>query len=341
MPPWSQLNEKKTRLDALRPLQESSIRSLMEALDVELVYSSNAVEGNTLTLQETSAVLLHGVTVAGKPLKDHLEAVHLASAWKHVKELAQVSAPLSENELLELHTLVLGKDDPAAGHYRSVPVFIRGSKHVPPNARIVPEKMEQLFAMDRTRTVISTALQSAVHKAFVDLAARIEAESLVPMTKHRAVDFFTLRGAKAGKFFDHLTRWLVGIPIREKAVFVVQGSGFGLANLFVTDRGEISAAAAGATSAATDRLWWTRRRLLVADGDNLAAGSLNLRAPSLRPRRIPANADQLPALAIGLPGNHDRLHRPSVHQRGKGVLIKTRNPRENQRIGDAKRAREG
>lgn len=148
--PWSQLNEKKTRLDALRPLRESSIRSLMEALDVELVYSSNAVEGNTLTLQETSAVLLHGVTVAGKPLKDHLEAVHLASAWQRVKELAQISAPLSESELLELHTLVLGKDDPAAGHYRSVPVFIRGSKHVPPNARIVPEKMEQLFAMDRT-----------------------------------------------------------------------------------------------------------------------------------------------------------------------------------------------
>lgn len=166
--PWPPLNEKKTRLDALRPLRESSIRSLMEALDVELVYSSNAVEGNTLTLQETAAVLLHGVTVSGKPLKDHLEAVHLASAWRRVKELARTSTPLLENELLELHTLVLGRDDPAAGHYRNVPVFIRGSRHVPPNAQKVPEKMEQLFAMDRTQ---EHAVEKAanLHEALVTI----------------------------------------------------------------------------------------------------------------------------------------------------------------------------
>ncbi len=123
----------------------------MEALDVELVYSSNAVEGNTLTLQETTAVLLHGVTVAGKPLKDHLEAVNLARAWIRVKELATVHGPLVEAELLELHTFVLGKDDPAAGHYRNVPVFIRGSRHVPPNALKVPDRMVELFAADRAK----------------------------------------------------------------------------------------------------------------------------------------------------------------------------------------------
>lgn len=162
------LTEKKARLDALRPLRAESIRSLMEALDVELVYSSNAVEGNTLTLQETFAVLLHGVTVAGKPLKDHLEAVHLAGAWKRVKELAQAQGSLTENELLELHTLVLGKDDPAAGHYRSVPVFIRGSKHVPPNALKVPDKMTDLFAADRTH---QHAVEQAanVHEALVTI----------------------------------------------------------------------------------------------------------------------------------------------------------------------------
>lgn len=147
---WQLLDQNKARLDALRPLRAESIRSLMEALDVELVYSSNAVEGNTLTLQETSAVLLHGVTVAGKPLNDHLEAVHLASAWQRVKELALSTGNLTEDELLELHTLVLGKDDPASGHYRSVPVFIRGSKHVPPNALKVSDKMAELFAMDRS-----------------------------------------------------------------------------------------------------------------------------------------------------------------------------------------------
>ena len=162
------IDQKKARLDALRPLRVESIRSLMEALDVELVYSSNAVEGNTLTLQETTAVLLHGVTVAGKPLKDHLEAVHLASAWQRVKELAQASGQLTESELLELHTLVLGKDDPAAGHYRSVPVFIRGSKHVPPNALKVSDKMTALFAADRAHEHVVERVAN-IHEALVTI----------------------------------------------------------------------------------------------------------------------------------------------------------------------------
>lgn len=165
---WNSLNQKKARLDALRPLRAASIRSLIGALDVELVYSSNAVEGNTLTLQETSAVLLHGVTVAGKPLKDHLEAVHLASAWQRVKELAQAQGPLTESELLELHTLVLGKNDPAAGHYRSVPVFIRGSKHVPPNPLKVSGKMAEMLLRDRaSEHVIEQAAN--IHESLVTI----------------------------------------------------------------------------------------------------------------------------------------------------------------------------
>ena len=144
------LDGQKARLDALRPLRETSIRSLMSALDVELVYSSNAVEGNTLTLAETTAVLDHGVTIAGKPLKYHLEAVQLAAAWARVKELAKQQRPFSESELLELHTLILGRDDPAAGHYRSVPVFIRGARHVPPNAARVPDLMAAALAEDLT-----------------------------------------------------------------------------------------------------------------------------------------------------------------------------------------------
>ncbi len=148
-PIWQRLTEKKAMLDALRPLREISIRSLVSALDVELVYSSNAIEGNTLTLAETTVVLDYGVTIGGKPLKDHLEAIHLAAAWSQVKALAAEQRALSERELLELHALVLGRDDPDAGHYRSVPVSIRGARHVPPNPARVPEQMAALFSADR------------------------------------------------------------------------------------------------------------------------------------------------------------------------------------------------
>jgi Fic family protein len=83
------LTSKLQRLTALRPLSPESVASLAAAWDVRMVYESNSIEGNSLTLRETELVLSKGVTVSGKPLKDHLEAVNLAKAWERVKELAQ------------------------------------------------------------------------------------------------------------------------------------------------------------------------------------------------------------------------------------------------------------
>jgi Fic family protein len=112
-----------------------------------MVYESNSIEGNTLTLRETEVVLSKGVTVSGKPLKDHLEAVNLAKAWKQVKDLAQPNAVLTERDLLELHRIVLtGVDDSFAGSYRTSAVRIAGTNFVPPNPVKVPDLMERLFA---------------------------------------------------------------------------------------------------------------------------------------------------------------------------------------------------
>jgi Fic family protein len=141
-----EIDRLKQELDALRPLRGESIRSLMEALDVEMVYSSNAIEGNSLTLRETQLVLEQGITVGGKPLSDHLDAVRLSNAWAKTKSLADLHAPVTEAELLDLHSLVMGADDPQSGRYRNMPVFIKGAKHVPPNAAKVPEMMSRLFS---------------------------------------------------------------------------------------------------------------------------------------------------------------------------------------------------
>jgi Fic family protein len=141
---YPEVDLKKAQLDQLRPLRSDSVRSLMDALQVELVYSSNAIEGNSLTLRETQVVLEQGVTIGGKPLKDHLEAVHLRDAWVKTLELARKSTPMTEIELLQLHEIVLGRDDPHAGCYRQVPVFIKGAGQIPPNPRRVPEQMADL-----------------------------------------------------------------------------------------------------------------------------------------------------------------------------------------------------
>ncbi len=112
-----------------------------------MVYESNSIEGNTLTLRETEIVLSQGVTVSGKPLKDHLEAVNLAKAWTTLKDLVQPDAAFTERDLLKLHGIALSKvDDASAGSYRGSAVRIAGASHIPPNPIKVPDLMTELFA---------------------------------------------------------------------------------------------------------------------------------------------------------------------------------------------------
>lgn len=141
------LTTKHSRFAALRPLSPESVASLAAAWDVRMVYESNSIEGNTLTLRETELVLSKGVTVSGKPLKDHLEAVNLALAWERVKEIAKPNSVLTENDLLDLHRIVLTRvEDHHAGSYRSSAVRISGSSHIPPNPMKVPDLMDALFS---------------------------------------------------------------------------------------------------------------------------------------------------------------------------------------------------
>jgi Fic family protein len=145
------LAAKHHRLAALRPLSPESVASLAAAWDVRMVHESNAIEGNSLTLRETELVLSKGVTVSGKPLKDHIEALNLAKAWEQVKKLAGPAAVLTERDLLDLHRIVLTRvEDDFAGSYRRGTVRIAGSHHVPPNPMKVPDLMEELFSELKT-----------------------------------------------------------------------------------------------------------------------------------------------------------------------------------------------
>lgn len=142
-----QLSQKLETLNALRPLHADAVVSLSTAWDTKMIFESNCIEGNSLTLRETDLVLAKGITVSGKPLKDHIEAVNLEKAWDFVKQLAQSAATLTENDLLTIHRIVLTRvEDQHAGFYRSGTVRISGSSLVPPNPVKVPDLMEQLFA---------------------------------------------------------------------------------------------------------------------------------------------------------------------------------------------------
>ena len=148
------LDAKKLALDRLRPLSPAVVRSLEAWFRVELTYTSNALEGNTLSRRETAVVLEKGLTVGGKSLKEHLEATNHARALDFVRSLVgrKGRRAVAECDLLRLHELVLeGIDDANAGKYRDVTVRIAGASVVLPNPRKVPELMTQFCGWLRSR----------------------------------------------------------------------------------------------------------------------------------------------------------------------------------------------
>ena len=136
----------KARLMALRPLPAEALKKIEEALAVEYTYESNRIEGNTLTLQETELVVNEGVTIAGKSMREHLEAINHREAIDYIKDFAKNDIEISEGTIKEIHALVLhGINRENAGRYRTVPEMISGSQHIPPQPYLIEEQMEDFM----------------------------------------------------------------------------------------------------------------------------------------------------------------------------------------------------
>lgn len=139
-----QIEEKKNELDLRRPLTAGEVARLNEEFTVEYTYNSNAIEGNTLTLRETDMVL-RGLTIDKKPLKDHMEAVGHKEAFEFVNELVKEKAPLTERVIKQIHYLVLADQKEDRGVFRRVPVRIMGAKHEPVQPYLIEPKLTELL----------------------------------------------------------------------------------------------------------------------------------------------------------------------------------------------------
>ncbi len=154
------IDRKKAELDKRRPLTEGEASRLNEEFTVEYTYNSNAIEGNTLTLRETDMVL-RGLTIDQKPLKDHMEAVGHKEAFDFVRELVKDHVPISERIIKEIHFLVLADKQFDRGVYRRVPVRIMGALHEPVQPYLIQPKMEELildFAESKGHIITKLAL---------------------------------------------------------------------------------------------------------------------------------------------------------------------------------------
>ena len=142
---YDKIQLKKEELDSFRPLPVELVKNLDDWFRVELTYTSNAIEGNTLTRRETALVVEKGLTVGGKSIVEHLEATNHASAFEWVREQSQRRPhEIEVGDILRIHEIVLkGIDDAHAGRFRSVGVRVSGSRVVFPNPMKVPDLMDE------------------------------------------------------------------------------------------------------------------------------------------------------------------------------------------------------
>lgn len=146
----TKIYEKQRQIEAKKPFSIELIKNLDEWYKIELTYTSNAIEGNTLSRAETALIVEKGITVEGKSITEHLEAINHAKAWDFIKT---VTDSVSERTILDIHAIILRGIDPSnAGRYRTVPVRIAGSTVVLPNPFKVPNLMAEFIAwLDNTK----------------------------------------------------------------------------------------------------------------------------------------------------------------------------------------------
>ena len=169
---YKKLTEKKKILDKNRPFDKAIIKNLEEWFRIELTYTSNAIEGNTLTRAETALVVEKGLTIGGKSITEHLEATNHALALDFIKEqIKRKPSDLKEKDILKIHEIIFDRiDRENAGFYRRVPVRISGSAVVLPNPKKVQTLMDDFFKWLKNETKMhAVELASEAHYRFVTI----------------------------------------------------------------------------------------------------------------------------------------------------------------------------
>jgi Fic family protein len=167
---FTRLEEKKALLTQSRPLPAIALQKIKDSLSIEWTYNSNSIEGNSLTLQETYVVLQDGMTVKGKSLREHFEINNHHKALDYLYRIVDENYTISSKDILSIHAYVLNNiEDLYAGRLRNAGVRISGANFVPPNARKVPDLLDELIDFVNTNPLQLNPIELATifHHQFV------------------------------------------------------------------------------------------------------------------------------------------------------------------------------
>lgn len=161
---------KKRELDRNRPLSPGIVRKLEEEFSIAWTYNSNAIEGNTLSLQETEVVVNEGITIGGKTVNEHFEAINHKKGIEYVKKIVEKKINISEEVIRELHRIILTSiDDLEAGNYRKHNVRIVGARHIPPQSIKIPGLMADFIEwyLNNEYSISIPQMAAELHYRFV------------------------------------------------------------------------------------------------------------------------------------------------------------------------------
>lgn len=176
-----EIDKLKSKIDSFRPLSSDIIKQIQEYYKIGLTYASNALEGNTLDLAETKVIIEDGLTISGKPIKDHLETIGHAGAFNKLLEFAEAGL-ITEENIKCLHRLFYIKlDSENAGVYRKKPVIVTGADFNFPLPAELDNKMQDfvsnLPAMKKELHPVEFA--AMVHALFVNIHPFIDGNGRV------------------------------------------------------------------------------------------------------------------------------------------------------------------
>ena len=144
-------DEYKAKIDSYRPLDENVLKQIKAYFKISFTYSSNAIEGNSLSLSETKIIIEDGITIGGKPVKEHLEVIGNSNAYDLLFDIANQNLQISEDIILQLHRILYSNIDVEnAGKYRKCNVLITGSEYELPKHNEVPKLMKEFTSKIRT-----------------------------------------------------------------------------------------------------------------------------------------------------------------------------------------------
>lgn len=169
---FKDIDEYKSKIDKFSPLSKNILEQIKSYFKISFTYTSNSLEGNSLTLNETKIIIEDGITIGGKPLREHFEVVGNSKAYDLLFEISNDNFAISEDTVLELHKMLYTPiDEKQAGKYRDCNVLITGSEYELPKYNLVPKLMKKFIAdiEQKQKTMHPVEFSAWLHERIVSI----------------------------------------------------------------------------------------------------------------------------------------------------------------------------